>query len=53
MWAISQFLIPLVNLVTDHWRVLYIYYVGLPLILSIMLTYLFFIESPRYLASRG
>ncbi|EGR27677.1 major facilitator superfamily protein, putative [Ichthyophthirius multifiliis] len=53
MWAFGQFLIPLTNSITDYWRFLYIYCVGLPLVLSIILTYIFFCESPRYYVSKG
>lgn len=35
-----------------EWREIYIFAIGLPLCLSVALTYRFFCESPRYLASK-
>lgn len=35
-----------------EWRVIYIYAIGLPLCLSVGMSYRYFCESPRYLASK-
>ncbi|KAL4465980.1 hypothetical protein ABPG74_004217 [Tetrahymena malaccensis] len=52
MWALSQVLQPTISGLVEEWRLIYIFCIGLPLLLSVALSYRYFCESPRYLASR-
>jgi hypothetical protein len=53
IWAASMIIFPTVAKLLISWRILLIVAVGLPLLLGALANYMFYVESPRWLASKS
>ena len=52
-WAVSMIIYPSIQEILVSWRIILIVGIGAPLLLGALISYLFYVESPRWLASKG
>mgnify|MGYP003613977076 CR=1 FL=1 len=52
IWSSSMLIYPFIVSILNSWRLLMMWSIGIPLLITIILDYFYFVESPRWLISK-
>lgn len=52
IWSSSMLIYPFIVAILKSWRLLMMWSIGIPLLITVILEYFYFVESPRWLISK-